>query len=249
MVSSVVVRGVWGALRVALAVTWLVAAGAAWWTMPREATYEQAVADVAAHGVIGYRWGDSWHDGGAGRWFEPVDLESSGLTGPLFVWHTGDGRIRWADTGRFDRVTAVGTTDEQSYSGPAAAALARDLRAAGIEEGDIGTAPGTWAGVAGSALLVLALGFLVAGPAPVLGTRWYWFWLIIGPSFGLGMLFWLWRDRPWAPDPRPAAPEPAKRDRGLLGFGTALAASFVVSVLVLGLNWLLGDRWVPMPDG
>jgi hypothetical protein len=51
------------------------------------------------------------------------------------------------------------------------------------------------------ALVLVGLGVLLAGPAPVTGSRWYWFWLG-GVPFGLGLLYWLARERPWA-DPTP----------------------------------------------
>ena len=65
-------------------------------------------------------------------------------------------------------------------------------------------ATSAWVLGGGAALAVLILAVLVAGPAPVRGTRWFWFWLIYAGPYGLGMVFWLLRDRPWSTTTQPA---------------------------------------------
>jgi hypothetical protein len=86
---------------------------------------------------------------------------------------------------------------------------------------------------------------IAAGPAPVLGTR--WFWLTYTAPYGLGLVFWLLRDRPWSRSAQLArtAGGEEKRDRGFLGLLIGVLASFPISALVMVLNMALGDRWVP----
>ncbi|MFY1622005.1 hypothetical protein ACN261_21590 [Micromonospora sp. WMMD723] len=45
-------------------------------------------------------------------------------------------------------------------------------------------------GGTGVLLAAVALVVVVTGPTPVLGTRWYWFWLIFLGPYGLGLLLW-----------------------------------------------------------
>jgi hypothetical protein len=62
----------------------------------------------------------------------------------------------------------------------------------------------------------------------VLGTRWFWFWLVTMAPFGLGLLFWLFRDRPWT-RATPAPDGPPRRDRGILGFCIGVLATILIS--------------------
>lgn len=241
----------WAVLRLALVVLWLLAAVMAWWTAPRRQDYDQAKADLAAGRVTAYQWGDRWDGADPGPWFGTATLQSSGTLGPLFAWRTPDGRVRWTDTTDFDQVTTTGAVDDTSYSGVGAVGIAQDLRAAG-REGLGGDVDGRVPVVTGiSAVLgMIFLGMVVAGPAPALGTRWFWFWLVSLAPLGLGFLLWLARDRPWS---RAAAPAPVsggaeRRDRGMLGFGIGLLATFVIGTLLLVLHSFLGDQWVPQPD-
>lgn len=241
----------WGVLRIALVLLWLLAAVTAWWTAPRKQSYDQARADVVAGRVTEFQWGDRWDDPGPRPLFGVFALQSSGTLGPLFAWRTSDGRVRWTDTVDFDEVTATGAVDEKSYSGAGAVGIAQDIQAAGLENrnGDVGSTGPVVVGI-GIALAAILLGVLVAGPAPALGTRWFWFWLVTMAPLGLGMLFWMARDRPWS---RTTAPAPAlggteRRDRGLLGFGIGLLATFLIGILLLLLHEALGDWWVPRPD-
>ncbi|MDG4764609.1 hypothetical protein O7632_10920 [Solwaraspora sp. WMMD406] len=235
----------WDVLRLALVMLWLVAAGTAWWTTPRQQSYEQAKADVAAGRVVAYQWGDNW---GArnGAWFSPAPLRSSGDLGPLFVWRTEAGRVYWTNTEVSGEVTLTDTADAENFSGPGAAGLAKDLRSAGLEQriggvhsvGQIGTQVGFVLGV-------VCLAVIVGGPAPVRGTRWYWFWLVYLVPYGLGMVFWLARDRPWTGTA--AAPlnlldgATPPRDSGFVGFGLGLLAAIVISFLTMALHGILVD--------
>ncbi|MFG2039111.1 hypothetical protein [Dactylosporangium sp. NPDC048998] len=240
----------WGVLRLALVLLWLLAAAMTWWTAPRKQSYDQARTDVAAGRVTAYQWGDRWDVNSPPRWFDTPALRGSGTLGPLFVWRTSDGRVRWTDTDNFDQVTITGAVDQGSYSGPGAIGIAQDLRAAGLEHRAGTVQPSisvvTWIV---PILAVIFLGVVVAGPAPVRGTRWFWFWLIYITPHGLGLLFWLARDHPWSRSAAPAATPggPERRDRGILGFGVGILATILIGALVLILHEALGDWWVPRP--
>ncbi|TDC66335.1 hypothetical protein E1258_03105 [Micromonospora sp. KC207] len=241
----------WGALRLALVLLWLLAAVTTWWTAPRKQSYDQARADVAAGRVTAYQWGDRWGVGSSPRWFGTPALQGSGTLGPLIAWRTPDGRVHWTDTDIFGQVTTTGAVDQGSYSGPGAVGIAQDLRAAGLEH-RAGVVPSPASAVTWIDLFLAAvvLGVVVAGPAPVRGTRWFWFWLIYLTPHGLGLLFWLARDHPWS---RPAVPAAARsrverRHSGILGFGIGILAAMLIGAVLLILRQALGDWWVPRPD-
>lgn len=242
----------WGVLRIALVLLWLVAAVLAWWTAPRKQSYDHARADVVAGRVTAYQWGDRWDSNGPAPWFGASALRSSGTLGPLFAWRTPDGRVKWTDTIDFDQVSTTGAVDERRYSGAGAVGLAQDIQAAGLARwnGDVDSPPGPVVLGIGVGLAAIFLGVLVAGPAPVLGTRWFWFCLVSLAPLGLGLLFWLARDRPWsrsaAPPPLPGDAE--RRDRGMLGVIIGIVAMILTSILLVMLHGALGDRWIPRPD-
>ncbi|WBB49810.1 hypothetical protein O3597_04835 [Verrucosispora sp. WMMA2044] len=239
----------WTVLRLGVVALWLVAAGTAWWTAPRQQSYDQAEADLAAGRVVAHQWGDRWDADRRTPWFGTADLESSGRLGPLFAWRTPDGRVWWTDTTYFDQVTIIGTVHEMSYDGPGAVAFAEQLQAAGLAAGRSGVLQPIGQVVAGTgfAAAVVVIGVLLAGPAPVLGTRWFWFWLICLVPFGLGILWWLARERPWAHADSPPT-GPRQHRHGALGFAIGLLAALLNSMLLLALGQLLGDWWVPRLD-
>ncbi|GAA0364283.1 hypothetical protein GCM10009541_03240 [Micromonospora gifhornensis] len=237
----------WPALRLALVLLWLLAAGMTWWTAPRQQGYDQARADAAAGRITAYQWGDRWDVSTPPRWFDTPALHSSDTLGPLFAWRTPDGRRHWTDTDRFDQVTITDTVDNGSYSGPGAIGVAQDLRASGLEHRagalHLPTPVVIWAGLV---LAVISVGVVVAGPAPVRGTRWFWFWLISITPYGLGLLYWWAREHPWSASATPAG-HVDRRDSGILGLGLGILASIVISLVLLALHTALGDRWVPQP--
>jgi hypothetical protein len=231
----------WGVFRVALALLWLFAAALSWWTAPQEQTYEQARAAVSAGHVTAYQWGDRW-DASGQRWFGDAALQSSDTFGPLFAWRTSDGRVHWIDTDNFDQVSTTGEVDESSDSGAGAVSIAQDLRAAGLQNRtDDVESFGTALGWAGLFLGLVFLGVVVSGQAPVRGTRWYWFWLVYITPYGLGLLFWLARERPWSRAAAPSAVSgPERRSRGLAGLAIGIGAALLVSLLQLILHDVLG---------
>ncbi|MGV9982369.1 hypothetical protein ACWDUH_32405 [Micromonospora wenchangensis] len=250
-VSGVASGRWWGALRITLVLLWLLGAATTWWTAPRQQDHDRAGADVAAGRVVAYQWGDRWEVDRSPPWFGSATLWASGRHGPLFAWRTSDGRVHWTDTDRFGQVTTTGAVEQESYSGPGAVGIAQELRAAGLEHraGDL-HGPVSAVGGAGVLLAVGALVVVVAGPAPVRGTRWYWFWLIFLSPYGLGLLLWTARERPWSRSAAAVAVRnpTAPRDRGVLGFGLGILASVLLGAVLLILHEALGDWWVPRPD-
>ncbi|HEX7744997.1 MAG TPA: hypothetical protein VF462_07020 [Micromonosporaceae bacterium] len=161
-------------------------------------------------------------------------LRSSGDDGAVFVWRNPDGRTRYAVVGDgYAQSDQLFFDDEDHRSSPAAEAIRAAVRSSvlatgGPNAGDLLFAAPYVAMVIG----LVCLAILAAGPAPVIGTRWYWFWIGTFVPFGLGTLAWLVLERPWSG--RAAAPsEPSveKRKRGYVGFLVAVGAAIVVGLL------------------
>ncbi len=207
----------WRIVRWALVVLWLVAASAAWWGAPREAGYERAVADIASHRVSAYQLGSQWQDQSPDRWFAVPSLENTGED-RIFAWRTPDGRTHWTD------VSGV----------PGFSAQLEQYRSANVLN------LSTLINGIGLLFTVVFLGVLWAGPTPVTGTRWYWWWLFALIPFGLGMLYWTFREVPWA---CPQIPE--SRHSGWRGLGIGIVASIAISGVLFGLTRLLGETAFP----
>ena len=201
-------------LRIALVVLWMVWAALAWWTAPRESTVERAAAALAADRVTtSMRVQDL---DGPDFWAQPPRVTyGSTDNAPLLVWRTPDWRVHYA----------YGPPPGEGWYVTSGQAVPSEV------------------GVLSLILLVFGLGVLVAGPPPVVGTRWHWFWIGFVP-FGLGLLYWLARERPWVKEP---AEPPRKRRDGFTGFLAQLALNIVASLLLIGLRGLLGDTVVPGP--
>ncbi|MEU5531297.1 hypothetical protein ABZ744_30625 [Micromonospora chersina] len=213
------------ALPLAVVLCWLVWAALAWWTAPRAADEAELERDLAAGRVVTMARADGWQTGGTwGRRPEPRYGEGAWM----LVWTRPDGQIRYAD---------VPVEDPETGPDPLTDRRARD---ATTHYGD--TLADALANAAGLLALVIGAGWLlmlVAGPPPVAGTRWFWFWIGLLP-FGLGVLAWLHRER-WRSDP------PAARTRrsGWSGVGGLLLGGILVSVAVTVLAALFGGYVVP----
>ncbi|GAA1872675.1 hypothetical protein GCM10009687_45640 [Asanoa iriomotensis] len=213
------------ATRVALALLWLVWAVAAWWTAPRAATLDEARADAAAGRIVAHQWADSF---GETLWFGRLrfSLDADGVD-PVLVWRTGFGRVHY--TLIPDVVTEPGPRgDVVVEPNPA-----DDLRAA-MPDSQRGTVLPYFAPVLAVVITLICLAILIQGPAPKLGTRWFWFFLG-GLPFGLGVLLWLRAERPWA-EPEDPAPDrktgQPSRYGGLTGLGLMILGGIVISLLV-----------------
>lgn len=201
---------------------------------------------------MSYQWADGWDSTGEWGWTDGRRPRFTGRSGPLFVWRTGDWRVHYTE---FDRgstgAVLPGSFDATRYSGPRAAAFDQALESANLEP--------RWQGVDTPqplrALLVLLLlsilTVLVFGPDPARGTRWFWFWVLTGVPLGLGLFWWLTRERPWypadSPPPHPTGRDP--RERWYVGLLIGIATSIAASVVLYGLRQVLGDWYVPHDAG
>ena len=245
-------------MRIAVLALWVTWAALGWWTAPRPSHVEQARADLTAGRVVAYEWGDSWDtDVGWAGVMAVSELQSNGTYGPLFAWRTPDWRVHYVDVAADGTSTVLaGTVDATQFSDAFTASLAEAVQAAGGEElqASVGT-PFALRLLTGPLLTAAFLVLLLAGPAPRIGTRWFWFWVATLAPLGLGLLTWLIREHPRPAEPdleaRPDAPVmwPGRetRLRGPLGFGAGLVAAFAGSFLLHLVSGVTGEWLVPIP--
>ncbi|MEU1755797.1 hypothetical protein ABZ436_24495 [Micromonospora matsumotoense] len=242
----------WRVVRVVLVAGWVAWVVLSWWSAPRQASTAQAAADLSAGRMVSYQWAEGWESNARWGWTDDRTLRSSGTAGPLFSWRTTDWRVHYTE---FDRGSTgpdpAGSFDAMRYSGPQSAAFDQAVRSAARQPTAQGAEVPSPVRVLPVLLMVQVLVVLVVGPDPARGTRWFWFWVLTGVPLGLGLIWWLARERPWHPAAgRP--PEPAGRDprnRWYVGLLVAIAASIVASILLYGLRHVLGDRYVPFDAG
>ena len=194
----------WQVLRAVLVLGWVVWAALTWWVAPREVGLEQAQRDVATGRVVEYSLGSGWRTERSLLWPSRPVLEA-GAEDRIFLWETPDGRQFYTETdaGLLQAATRL--------SGDSASLLPRLV---------------TGLAVAG---VVVALWALVSAPDPATGTKWFWWWILALVPFGLGLLWWLARERPWA---RGVAPRDRRR-RWYAGVGWGILAGLAVSVIPL----------------
>jgi hypothetical protein len=236
----------WQALRVALVLGWVAWAGVTWWSAPRESTAAQARADSAAGRLSYHEWGDGWLNSGGLVSSFPVRLESGG--GPMLLWHTTDGRRHYTTVDEAPIANDPLTVDDTSAPSPEADALTRELQAQEARRPADPPLGAIQAGlpIAGSVLVLWAL---VSAADPVTGTKWFWFWLVAGVPLGLGLLWWLARERPWSSraTPRPGPPDRDNRLKWWAGIGIGILARLGISLLLLLLSIPLGEALIPGP--
>lgn len=231
----------WQIARIGLVVLWIVWAAFAWWTSPREAGTEQMRADFGAGRVVTYEYADSLD--GRGPWGVSLTFRYAPQSNEILVWRTPDWRLHYTTfdmpIDAIEEITATGARMSDVNTMIEAYRVEHDTTVGGTRTGLL-----TYLSLA---LVLVGLGVLIAGPAPVTGSRWFWFWLG-GVPFGLGLLYWLARERPWAdPAPPPLDPKTGrpKRRTGLTGFLVMILSGIVVSILVAVLAGLLPDNVVP----
>ncbi|MEV4808286.1 hypothetical protein [Micromonospora avicenniae] len=242
----------WPVLRVVLLALWIVWAASSWWSAPRQANTTRARADLAAGRTVSYQWAAGWDTTGHWSWTDDRTLRLTGRSGPLFVWRTGDWRVHYTE---FDRGSTApgspGSFDAAQYSSAEAAAFDQLLQSADLDRRWQSVDPPPPLGNLAALLMLGILTVLVLGPAPARGTRWFWFWALTGVPFGLGLIWWLARERPWHPA-EPPPPNPVGRDtrhRWYVGLLVGVATSIAASVLLYGLRQVLGDGYVPHGAG
>ncbi|MFC4017478.1 hypothetical protein ACFOW4_05900 [Micromonospora sp. GCM10011542] len=271
-------RGRWrgparAALRWGLPLLWLLWAGLAWWTEPRQVPEEQLDRDLAAGSVVTFQRTTGWDDSDA-YWGSRAQPRYA-TAGDTIAWTLPNGQIRYAYVGTPDPTWSGTDPTDLDPSAPASTApdpatspseeATADPEPAPVEPEDArlvavadpwGTAgapahrAANAAGLLAAVVTLLWLGVLVAGAPPTAGTRWFWFWVGLLP-FGLGVLAWTYRER-WRPrHPTGAAVRPGAgtiadtRSSGWRGLGWLFVGGIAISLLVYGASLLLGPTVVP----
>ena len=224
------------ALRWGLPLLWVLWASLAWWVEPREATEARLERDLAVGQVVTFQRASGWADDDAYWGSRPQPQYDQ--QGAMVAWSVPSGRVRYAFVEPPEAQADPGGSDStQPPAGLDArlAAVADPWRNGGAAAHRIADAAALLAG----AVTLLWLVRLVGGAPPVVGTRWFWYWIGILP-FGLGVLAWSYREL-WRPPPGPL------RDRGSgwRGFGWLLLAGVGIAVLVSAARALLGVTVVP----
>ncbi|MFC3502996.1 hypothetical protein ACFOOK_18705 [Micromonospora krabiensis] len=212
----------------ALLLLWLLWAGLAWWSAPREVPVDELDRDLAAGRVITFQRTDGWNDDAL--WGDAPEPRYGADQGGVVAWTLPNGQVRY---------TYDGGPQGWSDPGPSArdarlTATAQVWRADGAPAHRVSDA----AVLTAMAIGLIWLFVLVNGRPPRVGTRWYWFWVGLLP-FGVGVLAWVYRER-WRP-----APERAARHSGWWGLCVLILGAIGLSVLVAGLRALLGGTVVP----
>lgn len=249
------------ALRIALVALWVVWAGCAWWSAPRPAEVNQLLKDAAAGRITSVQRFETWSNPGPPGWAVPR-RPSYSTQGSHIAWSTTSGQVRYTgpsvsmgdfelhdvpkgDLGQDDLLAVLQREAAKSVTDPD--------RVAYLDQGPFTRV----AGITGGVLAAVTLAMVVLGPAPRRGTRWYWFWLWMGP-FGLGVLLWLRREHPWAPQVPDPLPDPRNspasagtgrreddRDRGFTGFALMFVVGAVAAMVTWGARSLLGPGIIP----
>lgn len=233
-------------VRIIIVGLWVVWAALSWWVAPRESSVAQVRADLAADHIEAYQWGDHWSDT-SGTLSAGQTLERSNTTTvSILAWRTPDLRVHYVNLDPSDmagRPSSVSTVDaDDTTLGRALAAGAPSARTNSLDP---------TASPIGLILLLVSLAvllILVSHPAPVIGTRWFWFWTMTSVPYGLGLLYWLARERPWST----SAPEPLTltdrdpRRRWYHGIIVGILSSIALAGLLAVLKWLLGGAIFPV---
>ncbi|WP_147457328.1 hypothetical protein [Micromonospora sp. CV4] len=232
-------------LRWGLPVLWVLWAGLAWWVEPRESTVDQLDRDLAAGRVVTFQRAYGWVDDDAYWGSRPRPQYDT--QGGLLAWSVPTGQIRYAFVDPPAREPAA----TPSPSGAASTGTPGDYRP-GSRDARLAEVAGPWqadgalahriadtAALLAAVLVLLWLARLVTGAPPMVGTRWFWFWVGLLP-FGLGVLAWSYREV-WRP---PSAPVPG-RGSGWRGFGWLVLGGIGLALLVAGARGLLGAAVVP----
>ncbi|MCG5442664.1 hypothetical protein NIE79_000448 [Micromonospora sp. NIE79] len=222
-------------LRWGLPVLWVLWAPLAWWVEPRESTEAQLDRDLAAGRVVTFQRAQGWADDGA-YWGSRPDLRYA-ADGAILAWTVPNGQTRYAFVGPPASASYPGEPDLSTNAGLDArlAAVADPWQAGGALAQRIAGVAGLLAGV----LTVLWLGRLIGGAPPLVGTRWFWFWVGLLP-FGVGVLAWTYREL-WRPPPVPVP----GRGSGWRGLGWLILAAVGISLLVSVARIVFGTTVVP----
>ncbi|MFF0232373.1 hypothetical protein [Micromonospora sp. NPDC005254] len=223
-------------LRWGLPLLWVLWASLAWWVAPREATAGQLDRDLAAGRVVSFQRASGWADDDAYWGSRPQPRYDP--QGAMIAWSVPSGRVRYAFVEPPDaQAEPAGPQSTERPAGlDARLAASADLwQSAGAAAHRIADAAGLLAG----AVTLLWLVRLVGGAPPLVGTRWFWYWIGLLP-FGVGVLAWSYREM-WRPPPVP----PPVRASGWRGVGWLLLAGIGIVLLVSAARAVLGVAVVP----
>jgi hypothetical protein len=233
----------------------LVILGAVWSQGLRAATFEDLRNDLASGGVREWYVADELVKGDFDRLYarqapwETTEVTDDGVTSGTTTGSDGEasgGLIVWQSRDEVWHVAAadVDLRSSAGYSGsasPQSAELVAALREAGapMRAFDFGDPPG-WHTLAKLGGLVVLL-VLVSGAAPRVGTRWFWFWMLLNAPLLLGFVAYAVLELIGIR--RRRDPPLGKRLPGLASFVGAPVLSVLV---VLGAGYLR-QQGVPIP--
>ncbi|WP_156996613.1 hypothetical protein [Knoellia aerolata] len=226
---------------------------AAWSDGLRPSSFERLRSDIAAGSVVQWYAASSLDTG-------PLDVaraEQAGMSdgvgsqvsedadvaapegypdGGILVWRTW-GQTGWSVAGPDDAVSPEMSADATGES----TALVRQLREAGVAMRPFGhTDSSVLDGVFGLGGVAL-LGRLVLGPATRVGTKWFWFWLLVGAPLALGAVAYAVTELVGLR--RRRGRSPGSRLTGIVGFAGGILLSLAVGVALEVLT-----SWgVPVP--
>lgn len=224
-----------------------------WSTGLRESTFQQLQSDITDGSVQQWYAAERFESGPLDLKQAPtstvrgdLDEASEGVylppngdpLGGILVWRT------WGEPGwhvASESGVSHAGDEYQAAATEASTALVGQLRAAHVPMKPYEFSDGGWVGGAvnfgGLAILVL----LVLGPAPRVGTRWFWFWVLLNGPVALGFVVYAVmeligiRRRP--------DPPLAKRLNGVQGFLGMLLLGFVAAAVADTLR----SNGVPLP--
>lgn len=225
----------------------------AWQTGLRASTFQQLQSDLADGTVQQWYAAEQLESGPLDLTRAPAsgvrgDLEEAGEgvdlppegdpLGGILVWRA------WGSTGWQAASSSAMNSVSEDYRESAteeSTALVGQLRAAQVPMKPVEFSEGSWEAVAVSLGGLALLAFLVMGPAPRVGTRWFWLWVMLTLPAASGVVAYAVlelvgiRRRPDRPLDR--------RISGLRGF----LGSILVSMVLLAVAHTLRDNGAPLP--
>ena len=227
--------------------------GSMWTEGLRAATFDDLRADLSQGSVQEWYVADNLSKGDFDRMvahqspLQNVVVDEAGVTTTTGAGELAGGILVWRTRGESGWKVAAAALDLRSIGSVAtdasdeSKALVERLRAAGVS-----MRPYDWGDTTGLENVaklgaVLVIIGLVTGAAPRVGTRWFWFWVLLGAPLALGFIAYAvteligWRRRP--------DPPLKKRLPGIVGF---IAAPCLSIALAVGADFLR-SRGVPLP--
>ncbi|WP_030492009.1 hypothetical protein [Micromonospora chokoriensis] len=226
------------ALRWGLPLLWVLWVPLAWWVEPRESTEAQLDRDLATGQVVAFQRASGWADDGAYWGSRPRPQYAT--NGGMLVWTVSNGQSRYIFGAQPASESYLAAPDPSAGAEPSwRDAQLTAISGAGPADGGLAHRIGNVAALLAGVLTVLWLGRLIGGAPPLVGTRWFWFWVGLLP-FGVGVLAWTYREL-WRPPPVPVL----GRGSGWRGLGWLILAAVGISLLVSVARIVFGTTVVP----